>query len=306
MNKTYTCICGRVFDNPQKFNAHKQGCKVHIINKYGSTEVYYAIKNRNDDKGRKVKERARQRKLEELNTWISEMHTCERCGKIMTSKYSSGRFCSRSCANSHKHSEETKKKISATLASRIDHILIIRENNREKYYKSPKLCAVCKAILPYEKRYNKTCCIDCAHKLQSIEMLEKYRSGINHTTVRNRYKYGTYKSIHCDSSWELAFVMYLIDHNIAFERNNKESFIYTYKERQHLFFPDFIIDGVYVEIKNYESELTTCKINCFPKDKKLKILYYSDMKKYLNYAIQTYGKEYYKLYDKNYPSWMKN
>ena len=42
MSKEYHCICGKIFDNPQKFNGHKQGCKEHIINKYGSVEYYYS------------------------------------------------------------------------------------------------------------------------------------------------------------------------------------------------------------------------------------------------------------------------
>ena len=42
MNKEYRCICGKVFDNPQKFNGHKQGCKEHIVNKYGSVDYYYS------------------------------------------------------------------------------------------------------------------------------------------------------------------------------------------------------------------------------------------------------------------------
>ena len=48
--KEYKCICGKIFDNPQKFNGHKQGCSIHIINKYGSLEAYYSMKNRNSTK----------------------------------------------------------------------------------------------------------------------------------------------------------------------------------------------------------------------------------------------------------------
>ena len=44
-------------------------------------------------------------------------YICEHCGKIVEEcdKFGSGRFCSRSCANSHNHSEETKAKISASI-----------------------------------------------------------------------------------------------------------------------------------------------------------------------------------------------
>lgn len=40
-----------------------------------------------------------------MNTYI-----CENCGKLATEKYGSGRFCSRTCANTHKHSDETNTK----------------------------------------------------------------------------------------------------------------------------------------------------------------------------------------------------
>lgn len=40
---------------------------------------------------------------------------CENCSKEHDGTFGSGRFCSRSCANSRKHSKETKEKISKTL-----------------------------------------------------------------------------------------------------------------------------------------------------------------------------------------------
>lgn len=44
-------------------------------------------------------------------------YICERCGKLVEDedKFGSGRFCSKACANSHNHSEETKAKISASI-----------------------------------------------------------------------------------------------------------------------------------------------------------------------------------------------
>lgn len=46
-----------------------------------------------------------------MNQWIAEQHTCETCGKVMTEKYGSGRFCCKACANTRRHSEKTKEKI---------------------------------------------------------------------------------------------------------------------------------------------------------------------------------------------------
>ena len=111
--KNYICVCGRKFINSQSFNAHKGHCEKHQLLKYGSLSK---MKNHHKNIGdnchktseikRKIKENS------ELTQWISEQHTCEKCGKVMTEKFGSGRFCSPSCANSRNHSEETKKKIS--------------------------------------------------------------------------------------------------------------------------------------------------------------------------------------------------
>ena len=54
-------------------------------------------------------ERSRLANEEALNTWVSECHVCETCGKIMTIKYGTGRFCSKSCSAKHSHSDETKQ-----------------------------------------------------------------------------------------------------------------------------------------------------------------------------------------------------
>ena len=50
------------------------------------------------------------------------MYYCEKCGKLVTSNFGSGRFCSRSCANARVHSEETKQKISKSVKNNIKYI----------------------------------------------------------------------------------------------------------------------------------------------------------------------------------------
>ena len=46
------------------------------------------------------------------------MYYCERCGKQVEVKFGSGRFCSRACANTRAHTDETKEKIRQTLLKR--------------------------------------------------------------------------------------------------------------------------------------------------------------------------------------------
>lgn len=110
-NKTYQCECGKTFTNPQSFNGHKSSCKVHHITKYGNLNV---LENRITRTVRKSSETNRKNaenaKQEKLLRWISEQHTCEKCGKVMTEKFGSGRFCSRSCANSKEQTEEMNEK----------------------------------------------------------------------------------------------------------------------------------------------------------------------------------------------------
>ena len=174
--KTYVCVCGRTFDNPQKFNGHKQGCSEHIINKYGSVEAFNLIKNRNHNKGEIVHNRYLNKKKEELAKWVLEKHTCEKCGKVMTEYYGTGRFCSQNCANSKSVSVETKQKISTTIReSEIfkKSVLLKRERARSSYYENPHSCCICGTLIPFEHKNNKTCSRECARKLQSNIMIKK-------------------------------------------------------------------------------------------------------------------------------------
>ena len=58
---------------------------------------------------------------------------CEKCGKEHDGSFGSGRFCSRSCANSHKHSEVQKQKISNSLKeTRFKKDIIKQFETREK------------------------------------------------------------------------------------------------------------------------------------------------------------------------------
>lgn len=50
------------------------------------------------------------------------MYICEKCGKEVFDNYGSGRFCSRSCANTRIHSDETKNKIRESLKKDIEYV----------------------------------------------------------------------------------------------------------------------------------------------------------------------------------------
>lgn len=111
-----TCICGAEFDNSQKFNSHKSHCKEHYLHKYGSLAEYEAHKAaKHKALGAALHLKAETEKQLKLDAWVAEQHKCERCGEVMTTKFGSGRFCSRACANARELSAETKAKISQSL-----------------------------------------------------------------------------------------------------------------------------------------------------------------------------------------------
>lgn len=114
-----------------------------------------------------------------------------------------------------------------------------------------------------------------------------------------RGKKGWYKGYWCDSTWELAWVIYNIDHNIKFERNYL-GFEYEYKNQKRKYHPDFLISETFYEIKGRRSfekmdEENKEKIRQFKHN--LVILYEKQMKPYLNYVSEKYGKDYVRLYE---------
>ena len=113
-----------------------------------------------------------------------------------------------------------------------------------------------------------------------------------------RGKRGYYQGIYCQSSWELAYVVYLLEHDIPFIRN-KKFFPYTYENKTHQYCPDFyLIDtDEYVEIKGYYDERSKTKARQFPET--LIVLCKNEMKPILEYVINKYGNDFTYLYDQN-------
>lgn len=158
-------------------------------------------------------------------------------------------------------------------------------------------------------------------------MLEKYNTlipqeieGVNEKIKQTRLlRYGCYSinkkycynSIFFDSSWELAFYIYHTDkgHKIKHEPCN---FSYTYKNIEHLYFPDFKVNNKYYEIKGEQfierykngniktlmcsfdhslDKLYNAKYKCMKKHN-VTIIDCNKIQKYLEYIIDTYGEDY--------------
>lgn len=133
---------------------------------------------------------------------------------------------------------------------------------------------------------------------KKLSIYAKQHNFGGYTKGGGRGKHGWYKNIWCDSSWELAWVIYHLDHNIFFKRNTKR-FYYTFNDKQHYYTPDFKIGDKFIEIKGWLDEKNKEKIKQFPNDLKLEILFEKDLLPIFEYVENIYGKDWIKLYEKN-------
>jgi hypothetical protein len=119
--------------------------------------------------------------------------------------------------------------------------------------------------------------------------LGQYRKG------SGRGKKGRYRGVWCDSSYELAFVIYALDEGLAFERN-WVTFPYTFEGRMRNWIPDFrLTDGTYLEIKGYTSPQTEAKFAAFPHG--LIVVRRENMQFVFEYVISKYGRDFIRLYE---------
>jgi len=233
------------------------------------------------------------------------LSNCENCNKEHYSEFATGRFCSRSCANSFsaKNDNSNETKIINCISCNKEIEVNKRSPNKAKCKECRilsrtiiKTCKYCKKEFKTLNKSQKFCGHDCSNKMPITEETRN-KMKLNHKgnwPGAGRGKSGTYKGYYCDSTWELAFTVYNIEHNIKFLRNNK-GFDYIFENKKHKYYPDYIINGEFVEIKGVDNDLWQAKLKHFPY--KIKVLYKKEMKKYFDYIIGKYGNNYIYLYD---------
>lgn len=129
-------------------------------------------------------------------------------------------------------------------------------------------CVVCGSKYQH-KRYRKTCSTACF--IINKSELSKFAwrrgcfknsdlGGIREGSTRG--KSGRYRGIYCDSTYELAFVIYNLDHGNDIQRYGKY-FNYYDPDRNGWFkyYPDFLVNGQIIEIKNYFRNIDTYKLS---------------------------------------------
>lgn len=115
-----------------------------------------------------------------------------------------------------------------------------------------------------------------------------------------------YNDIVFDSSWELAVWIYHIENNIHIERQPVQ-LKYEKNGSTHTYLPDFMINGKLVEVKGdqmFDKDGNPIFNNKHPwkekyqcmLDNNVLIWRYKDVKFFLDYAAQKYGKDYLKQF----------
>ena len=240
------------------------------------------------------------------------MYICKFCSKEFEekySKYSDGNFCCKECARRYS-SNIKRKEINEKLSKQNKGIIF---NNKQiievkkRYDKNPKICPICGNIIPYEKRMRKTCSYECGKKLGVLNC--DYSNCGGYREGSGRSKHGYYKEIWCDSTYELAYLIYCLDHNIDIKRCS-ETFEYEYEGKKHKYHPDFIVNNELIEIKGYYTDLVDTKASSITLDKPYKILYKEDLQEVFSYVAKTYNKRFrkkwnnfYELYDEYKPKY---
>ncbi len=238
---------------------------------------------------------AQQRTIAE-NKLKKETHKyiCECCGKIKIGIFGSGRFCSKKCSNKGVWSKE-RKDVHRTAMMNSEKVTFA---NKKRITRIDKVCVICnKKFWVHNCNKNRMFCSkECVGK--DIDFKYKKRAAGGYREGSGRGKSGWYNGIQCDSTYELAWVIYHIDHKINFIRNTQK-FDYYYKEKKHSYIPDYFLpkEDLFVEVKGFNSVQNEEKIKQF--SKKLAIMYKEDLKYIFEYVIKKYGKNFIELYEGN-------
>jgi len=212
-------------------------------------------------------------------------------------------YCSIRCASIYtqkngghkKWSDEEKKELSINTKK-----LWKSGHYNELITRTEKKCESCnKIFIGYENEPNKNCCSrKCKNEWIKRTGYMKGKSG-GFRLNGGRSKRGWYKGIHCQSTYELAWVIYNLDNNIPFRRSTEWFGYINSKGENRKYYPDFYLDSEesYIEIKGYKEKEFENKQKYFPK--KIIVIEKNQIKKYIDYVKQIYKtKKIETLYDK--------
>ena len=219
---------------------------------------------------------------------------CLNCGVVLVDKKRYNKYCSRKCSAIHTQRNGGNHKWSVEEKQKLSEWAMKYAYRRERKGKETE-CLNCKNRFYQPPSGSQICCSPkCFQIWNKMTGYLKGKIG-GYRKEAGRGKMGRYKGYYCNSSWELAWVIYQLDHKVKFERNSR-GFEYEFEKRKLKFYPDFVIDGgEYVEIKGWITKKDEEKIRQFQFP--LNVLYKKDIIPILEYVAGKYGKDFTKLYD---------
>lgn len=265
-NGLYKCECGREFKSSASLNSHFRFCKIHTpIDKTISNSIYKISEN---------------------------LYRCE-CGREFNNYQSLNAHLSHCKIHSNLLGREVKLR-----PHEINHVMagwdkFSEEKKKEiqnKTNNTLKSKYASGELIPYWNN-------DDFDKTESRKKLSNSISKLREEgKTYCKGSMGYYQGIHCDSSWELAYLIYCLDHNIPIKRCNIR-FNYEYNNEQHIYTPDFIInESNLIEIKGFKDKRWEEKRKCCLRNN-ITIINREDIKPYIKYVKDKYGKDFIKLYE---------
>jgi predicted nucleic acid-binding Zn ribbon protein len=166
------------------------------------------------------------------------------------------KFCSHNCSAKFNNSKraprtiESRNKTSESLKGR-KHTSSITQQKILKY-KPITNCIICSK--PTGNHTRVTCSLDC-------RKIHATNNALNRPCSQGGRGYkGKYKGISLDSTWELAYLIYHLDHNIDICRSTN-IYEYVFNDHTYKYKPDFIVNGQEIEIKGYMSDRSKAKMS---------------------------------------------
>lgn len=304
-DKPHICkFCGKEFKSSVSLGGHIVSCK----------------KNPNGGIGRKKAQITVNEKFDKINPFETYTIKCLVCGShfsivVRKNDFEKGKFrhtCSDKCAHIRDLSDESRIKISESIKKHINEfgmVGCVQKGSEPILLKC--VCEQCgKEFEVWNKRiYNgenlvngfyskRFCSKECSsiHRSSVCSIKTKSRcdagtfGGKNNDTFK-KHKHGWYKGLYCGSSWELAFVIYHIDHGYDVKRCDLV-LQYEYNGKTYNYYPDYQIGTDIYEVKGFEDFKAKAKHKKYPY---IKWFDRDKMKPILKYVIEKYGKNFVEL-----------
>ena len=223
-----------------------------------------------------------------------------KCLKDHDGSFGSGKFCSRACANSRSWSanDKLKKSKAAKKSEKVKeaNIKLREKNTKHKVREVIKFCPMCgKKFNAFNRnkphKLRTYCSLKCVNDDKDYKFKNKQPGGYRKGSGIG--KSGWYKGIWCDSTYELCYVVYCLDHDIKIRRNTDRYYYSDHDGVERFYVPDFIVENEIVEIKGYKEKNFDLKIAACPT---VKVLFKEDLKDCFEYVENKYGKNILDLY----------